>query len=98
MKKGDLVYLDPPYAPENETSFVGYTKDGFEEKDHKELFKLINNLHQKKIKFILSNADVELVNSNFSNPEYTTERIECRRACNSKNPGAKTSEVIIHNY
>ena len=97
-KKGDLVYLDPPYAPENETSFVGYTKDGFEEKDHKELFKLINNLHQKKIKFILSNADVELVNSNFSNPEYTTERIECRRACNSKNPGAKTSEVIIHNY
>jgi DNA adenine methylase len=97
-KKGDLVYLDPPYAPENETSFVGYTKDGFEEKDHKELFKLINNLHQKKIKFILSNADVPLVNSNFSNPEYTTERIECRRACNSKNPGAKTSEVIIHNY
>jgi DNA adenine methylase len=94
----DYVYLDPPYAPEKNTSFVGYTEFGFNIDRHKELFNLIHNLTEENKKIMLSNADVSLVRDNFSNPKYNTLSILCRRAVNSKNPEAKAKEVIIKNY
>ena len=47
---------------------------------------------------MLSNADVSLVRENFTNDKYNTTSILCRRTINSKNPDAKTKEVIIKNY
>ena len=38
VKPNDFVYLDPPYAPEKDTSFVGYTENGFNTENHKNLF------------------------------------------------------------
>ena len=85
--------MDPPYAPENETSFVGYTTDGFTLEKHSELFKLCQELKKKKIAFIMSNADVKLIRDNFK--DYSIESITCKRAINSKKPGSTTLEVII---
>ena len=93
IKKGDFVYLDPPYAPENSKSFVGYVADGFNLETHKILFSEIKNL--KNIKFLMSNAKVDLVTDNFK--EYSCEDIVARRAINSKEPGSITTEVIIYN-
>ena len=47
---------------------------------------------------MLSNADVSLVRENFTNEKYNTLSILCKRSINSKNPDAKTNEVIIKNY
>ena len=93
IKKGDFVYLDPPYAPENKKSFVGYNVDGFTLETHKLLFEEIKKLNN--IKFVLSNAKVELVTDNFKDYQY--QDIKARRAINSKNPGDSTTEVIIYN-
>ena len=87
---GDYVYLDPPYAKENKNSFVGYNKEGFDLDTHIRLFSLIKNL---KVKFSMSNSNVPLVTKTFEDYEIT--RIEARRAIHSKNPGSKTTEVII---
>ena len=49
----------------------------------------------KNIKFVMSNAKVDLVIDNFK--EYNYDDIIARRAINAKKPGSKTTEIIIYN-
>ena len=98
VEPNDFVYLDPPYAPETDTSFVGYTENGFNIENHNNLFKLIHCLTDTNKKIMLSNADVTLVRENFKNEKYSTLSILCKRSINSKNPESKAKEVIIKNY
>ena len=93
VNDGDFIYADPPYAPENVKSFVGYTKDGFTMDDHKDLFDL---LKYSEIDFVMSNAKVYLVTSSFE--DYKIEDVPARRAINSKDPSSITTEVLVHGY
>lgn len=86
---GDFVYVDPPYAPETATSFVGYVAGGFAL--HTVLFDALKAL---PCPFLMSNSDVPLVREAFSEP-YTTKRVTARRAIHSKDPSATTSELLI---
>lgn len=96
VKKNDYVYLDPPYVPlPDSKSFVDYNKDGFDKNTHEELFKLVNELGIKNIKFTLSNHKVDLVLEKLNGFKF--ENIIARRAINSKNPGATAKEVIVSN-
>ena len=92
---GDFTYLDPPYAPENATSFVSYTADGFTQQMHTNLFKFCADMSAKGARFLLSNADVPFVKAAFPAPRYTTKILSCRRAINSKEPSSRTNEVLI---
>jgi DNA adenine methylase len=88
----DFVYMDPPYAPENATSFVTYTKSGFGKEEHESLFRLTQSL---PCPFLMSNSNVTLVRDAFPEPQFTTEVVVARRAINSKDPSAQTNEVLI---
>lgn len=93
----NFLYMDPPYAPENNTSFVGYTKDGFDIEQHKKLFDLTKCISEKNM-IMMSNSNVKLIHDNLSPDDFNYEVVSCRRAINSKDPSARTEEVIITNY
>lgn len=100
----DFIYLDPPYAPHNKKSFVGYAAAGFNLDDHMRLFADIHKLNDAGVQLMMSNAKVRLVTETFlvkmntAKADYKCDDIIARRAINSKNPGAKSTEVIIYNY
>jgi len=98
IQEGDFIYLDPPYAPENATSFVGYTEKGFPLDKHTSLFSRIEELTKENKKCMLSNADVSLIREYFDKEDYTISSILCKRSINSKSPDAKAKEVIITNW
>jgi len=98
FNENDFIYSDPPYAPENDKSFVGYAEGGFNNNNHLKLFEIYNDLNNKKIKLMMSNSDVKLINDNFSLEKFNIQKILCKRSINSKNPESKTNEVIIKNY
>jgi len=92
VNDGDFIYADPPYAPLSVKSFVGYTKDGFGMDDHTSLFDLLKSTD---IDFVMSNAKVDIVTSNFK--DYKIEDIIARRSIHSKDPSSYTTEVLISN-
>jgi len=90
VSDGDFVYLDPPYVPENKTSFVGYNRSVFDENTHITLFNLCKS---NRFSFLMSNSNVPLVTTAFTN--YNTTIIEAKRLINCNKPNAKTLEVLI---
>jgi DNA adenine methylase len=93
VESNDFIYMDPPYVPENNNSFVGYNMDGFNMEQHKKLFNRIKELKEMNVRQLMSNSDVPMIREYF--PNSTIDTIECKRSINSKNPGAKTNEVLV---
>jgi DNA adenine methylase len=96
IKENDFVYLDPPYTQENKNSFVEYTTDGFNLETHKNLFNEIIKFNNKNIKFVLNNANTELV-LNYFKKNYNCQYIVSKRAINPLYPDSTTVEMIISN-
>jgi DNA adenine methylase len=90
--KKDFVYMDPPYVPEKKDSFVAYDKVGFTEEKHNALF---DKCVKMTCKWMMSNSNTEPVREKLK--KFNIVEIEARRAINSKNPAAKTKEVVVYN-
>lgn len=98
VKKGDLVYFDPPYVPLSETSsFTSYTKDGFDIDMQFKLRDVCNELDSMGVKFLLSNSDTKLVNELYEN--YNIKKVFASRQINANADGrGKITEVLVRNY
>lgn len=95
-QKNDLIYLDPPYYPLNETGFVNYTSGGFLHEDQERLLKSFNDLHEKECKVILSNHETPEIMSFYK--DYDIEPIQVKRMINCKGDQRQAvDEVIVSN-
>lgn len=98
VKKGDFVYLDPPYVPLSKTSnFTLYTKDGFDMEMQFKLRDLCNELNSKGVMFMLSNSDTKVVKELYTN--YEIKKVYAKRHINANAYGrGKISEILVRNY
>ena len=94
--KDDFVFFDSPYAPLNPTSFVDYTKEGFDYEDHVTLAALFKILSDRGCKCMLTNHDTPLIRELYK--DYKIEVVDVRRSINRNGDGRTGKEVIITNY
>ncbi|MCD8488770.1 MAG: DNA adenine methylase [Desertifilum sp.] len=99
-KKGDFVYLDPPYDPVSETSsFTGYDINGFNREEQRRLKELFDDLTQRGCKVMLSNSSTDFIKNLYKDYERYTKTVSASRIINSKvfKRGA-VEELLILNY
>lgn len=100
MKKGDFVYIDPPYYPLKENSFTGYTVNGFQKEDHERLILFCKKLTEMGVQFILSNSNCDYIKNSFQEDNYSIYELSVARTLNSKkNKRSKSKcEIIVKNF
>ncbi len=70
VRKGDVVYCDPPYVPLSETAnFSTYAKDGFGLEDQQNLVLSAEKAVSKGIPVLISNHDTPLTRELYANAE-----------------------------
>ncbi len=93
-KKGDFVYLDPPY----DGGYTGYTPQGFQKQDQADLAKLAFALHERGVKLLISNADTPFVRRLYGGETFRIEQVRGPRSLNCRGSGRKPAkELIISN-
>lgn len=98
VKKGDVVFFDPPYDQDESISsegFVSYQKEGWTRKNLEELKKVCDELSSRGVKVVLTNNDTEFVRNLFA--EYNFKKVEVKRSINRDGNKRKGKELIIYN-
>jgi DNA adenine methylase len=97
-RKGDFVYLDPPYDPLTDTaSFTGYNLNKFDKAEQHRLKAVFDELTQRQCHVLLSNSATKFISELYKS--YKVIPVEASRNINSVGAGrGKIHELLISNY
>lgn len=98
-KKGDFIFIDPPYDIENnKQTFTKYSKNDFTQSDQIELSNILKKADEKGIYWMITNHNTELINDLYKN--YNCKKVIVNRMINSNSSKRKkaTIETIFWNY
>lgn len=106
-REGEVVYLDPPYAPTSETAdFTGYTPDGFSyavstdglfgrwPSDHERLVVALHELDARGVAWTLSNADTPATRQLYAGWEVASVQRSGTMNSDASKRG-KVSEIVV---
>jgi DNA adenine methylase len=103
-RAGDVVYLDPPYAPVSPTAnFRSYTAAGFGADDQVRLRELVIDLSRAGVSVILSNSTAPEIVRLYEDPAARAAGLRCfrvaaRRAINTRaDRRGFVSELVVTN-
>ncbi|RIU93314.1 DNA adenine methylase [Oceanobacillus picturae] len=99
-KKGDFIYLDPPYDPVSDTSsFTGYSLNGFSKEDQLRLRDMCVELDKRGCKFLLSNSATPFIKDIYNEKGFNIKTVSAKRNINSvASKRGKIDEVLVMNY
>ena len=97
-RRGDFVYIDPPYVPLSRTaSFTSYTSENFGPKEQQELAALFAAAHKRGAKLMLSNSDTPVVRDLYR--DFDIHTVRARRAINRDgSKRGQITEVVVTNF
>lgn len=97
-KKGDCIYLDPPYDTVSDNgNFTEYHSKGFDRQEQIRLKKVFDDLTSRGCYVLLSNAYTDFIIDLYK--DYKQTQVAAIRAINSKgNKRGKVSEILVQNY
>lgn len=98
VKKGDFVYFDPPYDPSSKTaSFTAYGRDAFGRDEQKKLAKVVDELGDKGVNVMVSNANTRYVRELYRGLDI--RKVYRPGSINSDtSKRGKVAELLITNY
>ena len=95
-RRGDFVYLDPPYAPASETAdFDRYTAQPFRAADHVVLRDRLVELDRRGVRWALSGRDTPELRALYD--RYSIHSIHARREINLDASARSETELLILN-
>ena len=97
IKRGDLVFFDPPYHPVSATaSFVSYTRSGFGRDEQVQLAEIFARLAGRGVNLVLTNSDTRFVRRLYR--DFRIDTVAARRSINSRaDRRGAVGEVIVSN-
>ncbi len=94
-RRGDFVYIDPPYYPVSPTaSFTSYTKDEFGAEQQHKLAALFADAANRDVRLVLSNSDTEFIRRLYRRFKIHTVRARRMVNCDGTKRG-EVNEVVV---
>ncbi|MBD2039392.1 DNA adenine methylase [Microcoleus sp. FACHB-672] len=99
-KKGDFVYLDPPYDPVSDTaSFTGYDVNGFNREEQKRLKRVFDELTNRGCQVMLSNSCTDFIKELYKDYQDNFKIVRATRNINSNAlKRGVVEEILVLNY